>query len=474
MAGVTINVTPHQGRQMMFLGTKADIAIYGGAAGGGKTWSLLYDPLKWIIGKPIKGFSATIFRRTYPQITSQGGLWDESEVLYRNAGGIPKQSALTWYFPANNSEVAFRHMENEDSKYDYQGSQIPMIGFDQLESFTESQFFFMMSRNRSMCGVKPYIRATANPQVGWLADFLAWWIAPDGYADLERIGKIRYMARDGDKLVWGDSKDEVRDILGDQTAEPKSVTFIPASVYDNPSLLKIDPSYISNLKALSSIERERLLGDKVRGGNWKIRVEGGFVKRHWFQIVDAIPKGSTTVRAWDTASSIKKTSDFTVGTRMSKHDGLFYVEHVQRDKVLPSEVEKLMKHTAQSDGVETYIAWEEEGGSSGQIASSSFIKAMAGYPVKPIRISGDKLSRIMPFLAQAEAGNVRLVRGNWNEPWLSEFTGFPDGDHDDQVDSCSCAFNYLNHGIINPSVGAEANPNPHAGELSVDNEDVWH
>lgn len=457
-----MSLIPQAGRQTLFLESTADIAIYGGAAGGGKTWSLLFDPLTH---KNVPNYTATVFRRTYPQITTQGGLVDQARELYLPCGGVERQSGLEWTFPSS-ARIEFRHMDQESTKYDYQGAQICMIGFDQLEDFTESMFFFMMSRNRSMCGIKPYIRATANPAPNWLGKLIEWWLAPDGYADISKVGIKRWFRRIDDKIVWFDSKAEAG-------TDSKSFTFIASSVYDNKILMERDPSYVANLKSLTSVERQRLLGDKDRGGNWKVRVEGGFVKRHWFNIVDAVPAGATTVRGWDTASSIKKTSDYTVGTKMSKHDGMFYVHHVQRDKVLPSEVEKLMRHTAQADGIETYVAWEEEGGSSGQIASSSFVKALAGFPVKAIRVSGDKLSRAMPFLAQAEAGNVCLLRGAWNEEWLSEFTGFPDGDHDDQVDSCSCAFNYLTHGIINPSVGAEVNSNPHAGELSIDNEDVW-
>lgn len=471
-----INFKPHTGRQARFLASRADIAIYGGAAGGGKTWALLFDPLYWIIRKPTKGFSATIFRRTYPQITAQGGLWDESDTLYRPFGAIPRQSALTWTFPQTGAEIAFRHMENEDSKYDYQGAQIPMIGFDQLESFTDTQFFFMLSRNRSMCGVKPYIRATANPHHGWLADFLGWWLADDGYARLDRIGKLRYMTRDGNSIIWGDTPAEVQAQTGDANSMPKSVTFIPASVYDNPSLLKIDPSYVANLKALPSIDRQRLLGDAKRGGNWKVRIEGGFVKREWFPVVGAAPADGIAVRGWDLAATAKTTADWTVGTRITQKAGIYYIEQPVREKRMPSEVIKLIRHTSGCDGANVQIVIEQEGGSSGKITGAAIVQALAGYSIRPVPVSGDKVTRAMPFLTQAEAGNVRLVgepNAPWIKDWLNEFCAFPDGDHDDQVDSCSVAFNYLTHGILNPTGPM---PDERTGGLTenpVDNDALW-
>ena len=160
-----VRFTP-QPKQARFLETTADIAVFGGAAGGGKTWSLLYEPLYHIKNQD---FGAVIFRRTYPQITVEGGLWDESDRLYPFAGATSTKGSLRWQFPSG-STVVFRSMENEDDCRNFDGSQIPFIGFDQLESFTPKQFWYMLSRNRSTCGVKPYVLASCNPQPVKLAD----------------------------------------------------------------------------------------------------------------------------------------------------------------------------------------------------------------------------------------------------------------------------------------------------------------
>jgi len=151
-----IEIRPQAGPQENFLATEADIAIYGGAAGGGKTWALLLEPLRHIHNPE---FGAVIFRRTYPQIRSEGGLWSESSTIYPAMGGQPRESILDWTFPAG-GRIKFAHMQHEINRLDWQGAQIPLIEFDELTHFTKEQFFYMLSRNRSTCGVRPYIRAT--------------------------------------------------------------------------------------------------------------------------------------------------------------------------------------------------------------------------------------------------------------------------------------------------------------------------
>ena len=160
-----IIIRPQQGKQEMFLRSPADICIYGGAAGGGKTYALLLECLRHIDNKL---FEAVIFRQSRPQIMSAGGLYATSQEIYPHLGA---SSVLTpnvqWRFQSG-AKVTFAHMFYEKEKYNWQGSQIPLLMFDELVHFTESQFFYMFSRNRSTCGVRPYIRATPTAKAGWL------------------------------------------------------------------------------------------------------------------------------------------------------------------------------------------------------------------------------------------------------------------------------------------------------------------
>src|ERR1700709_1584215 len=134
MAGQSLK--PQEGPQEAFLATCADIALYGGAAGGGKTWALLLEPLRHV-GTP--DFGAVIFRRNSKQVRNEGGLWDESAKLYPLVGAKPQESILQWKFPSG-AKLKFDHLEHEKNKYDWQGSQIPLIGFDELTHFSKSQF----------------------------------------------------------------------------------------------------------------------------------------------------------------------------------------------------------------------------------------------------------------------------------------------------------------------------------------------
>jgi hypothetical protein len=265
-----IEIKPQAGPQTAFMATSADIAIFGGAAGGGKTYALLLEPLR-NISNPA--FGAVIFRRTSVQVRNEGGLWDESMRLYPNAGGKPHEYDLWWKFPSGAS-VSFAHLEHEKNKLDWQGSQIPLLCFDELCHFSEEQFWYMLSRNRSGCGVRPYVRATCNPDVdSWVARFIDWWINPDtGYIIPERSGVLRWFVRIGEEIIWADEPEELLIYTNPITGDPipaKSVTFIHSSLSDNKVLAREDPGYLANLMALPLVERERLLA-----GNWKIRWQG--------------------------------------------------------------------------------------------------------------------------------------------------------------------------------------------------------
>ena len=90
-------LAPQPGPQQPFLRSAADIAIYGGAAGGGKTWALLLEAVRH---QAVHDFTAVLFRRNYPQLTAPGGMWDESAKLLPLLGTTPNRSTLAWQFPS--------------------------------------------------------------------------------------------------------------------------------------------------------------------------------------------------------------------------------------------------------------------------------------------------------------------------------------------------------------------------------------
>ncbi len=369
MSQIRVRLQPQPGPQTIFHSTPADIALYGGAAGGGKTFSLLLEPVRHSMRNPK--FGGVIFRHEAVQIRNEGGLWDESVKLYAQLGAVPSQSTLKWVFPhpdfpddptKKGSRMKFAGLEHDKDVLKWQGSQIAYLGFDELTHFSEHQLFYMLSRLRSTSGVKPYVRATTNPDVNsWVRKFIDWWIGEDGFAIPERSGVVRWFIRLNDTLHWFDSKDAVHKMFGHgKEIQPKSFTFIASSVYDNKILMDADPGYLANLLALPKVERMRLLA-----GNWNIKASAGNIfNRSQFQIVKAIPpRTGRKIRYWDRASTKpnpdNKDPDWTRGVKLEELvDGRICVTHVASMRDTPGQVQSLVKNTATQDGSDCTIGQE--------------------------------------------------------------------------------------------------------------------
>lgn len=431
-------IGPQEGPQEAFLQTEADICLYGGSAGGGKSAGLLLEGTRHI---DVPAFSFTIFRRAIPQITNQGALWDESYKFYPHLGGVARNHDHSWQFPSG-ARGRFAHLEYEDTIYDYDGAQIPLIGFDQLEQFTEKQFFYMLSRNRTTCGIRPYIRATANPpprRDHWLRALVDWWIGPDGLPIKDRCGVIRYFVREDGKIRWVE-----KDYRDSEGIGPKSFTFIAAKLTDNPILMKLDPGYRANLASQGRTDRSRLLD-----GNWNAVNEGNLFKRSWFPIIEPfqVPKGIKKIRYWDRAatevSEKNPDPDFTAGALCGESQGVLYVFDMEHFQESPLGNENRIKKCAEVDGKTTPVFIEQEPGSAGKDVIDSYQRrVLKGYIMSGDRPTGDKIERSKPWRALAERGNVKLVRGNWNYNFLAEIESYPHGKKD-QVDAVSGAYKFL-------------------------------
>lgn len=444
---------PQAGPQQQFVEATADIVVYGGAAYGGKTWALLYKPLQHL--RSVPGFYAVLFRRTVTQLTKPGANWDESMSLYPRFGGLPTSHKHEWYFPGG-GKLKMDGLEYDSSVLDWQTAQVAALLFDELTHFTKKQFFYMISRNRSMCGVKPYVRAACNPDAdSWVAEFLAWWIDQDtGFAIPERAGVVRWFVRaENDALVWADTAEELVAMFG-PGCEPKSVTFIPAKATDNKIGMAKDPGYLANLKAQDAVERGRLLG-----GNWKIRAAAGLLfQRGWCRTLAAAPLDLQLARGWDLAGTPKTETndpDWTVGVKIGRRpSGVFVVTHVARFRATPFEVKSSIRHHAEGDGQECEISLPQDPGQAGKSQVADLISDLAGFNVRSSPETGDKVTRFSPFSAQAEAGNVEIVKGPWYDEFCSELEGFPDARHDDCADAGSRALRALTEGAAKPRVRA--------------------
>lgn len=436
-----------QPAQSQFLSSSADIAIYGGAAGAGKTYAILLEPL-YHYDNPQ--FSAVIFRRTYPEIKNPGGLWDVSFDIYPHCGGVPHESNLSWTFPSG-AKVKLSHLQHDKNRLAWQGAQIPLIEWDELTHHSEQSFWYLLSRNRSLSGVRPYVRATTNPDAdSWVADLIDWWIGGDGYPLPERSGVPRWFVRVGGELVWANSRDELVDAHPDTL--PKSLTFISATIEDNQILLQSNPEYRANLQALHPVERERL-----ERGNWRIRYEAGTVfDRSWFELVDSIPPSVEQVRGWDIAATdksiAKKGSFYTAGVKLVRVDGVTYVADCVWRQISPAEVPRWLGQIAAQDGPRCRVAYELEGGSESRIASETvFADALKNYNAKAVLPRGSKVERATPLATAAFQGKVRVLRSAWTDQFLAATQGF-DGSPkplvNDLVDAASLAYNQLIEGDL--------------------------
>ena len=406
--------------------------------------------------KNVPGFGCTIFRKNFNQIFAQGGLWDESMQIYQDVkGACPKFARGQWLFCNDKGEVlskvTFAHIEKDEDVHKWQGSQICELGFDELTHFTEKTFFYMLSRNRSACGVEPFVRATCNPDANsWVAKFIEWWIDQDtGYPIPERSGKIRWFIRRDEVLYWANTRQELWKQFNlktdEERSEPRSVTFIMSKLSDNKELMKVNPGYLANLKALSQIERERLLY-----GNWKIKAAAGlyFKRSQLGDVLETVPADVIQwVRCWDLAATEKDDKGdpaYTAGVLMGKRkNGRYVVADVVNKQMSASDVRKTIKLTAQSDRAaykRVRVRLPQDPGQAGKEQAESYIKFLSGFDVTTVAESGTKEARAEPMAAQWQAGNFDIVFGQWNEEYLLQLENFPDGKFKDMVDASANAF----------------------------------
>ncbi len=384
------------------------------------------------------------------QVRNEGGLWDTSMSLYAHAGLRPRESVLEWEHSPTRNTIKFAHLEHESSVLDWQGAQVPLVAFDELTHFTAKQFWYMLSRNRSTCGVRPYVRATTNPDAdSWVADLIAWWIDQDpasptyGQAIPERSGVVRWFARLNGELHWAGTPDELRE--RHPGSEPKSLTFVPSRLDDNPALTTRDPGYRANLLALDPVEHARLLH-----GNWKARRSAGTMfQRAWFPILDLAPEVKTVWRAWDFAATRPTTDnpdpDWTRGVKVGETpSGQLVVLDMVGLRDGPGEVDLLYDRTAQADGPRVLIHVPQDPGAAGVKAARDLVRRTpVGHHVRSERVTGDKVTRARTASARAHAGLISVVKADWNDAFFAELEAFPDGRHDDIVDALADAVNAL-------------------------------
>ena len=259
-------------------------ALYGGAAGGGKSDYLVAEALRQVNNRFYRGI---IFRREYPQLVD---LIDRSRELYKAAYPRARynESGHVWKFPSG-AKIYFAAMQYEQDRLKYQGRHFDFIGFDELTHFTEKQYTYLFSRARpSGPGTEVYVRATANPGGighGWVKSRFVSITTP------------------GTRVV---TDVVIHDPKGKEIKLSKDRIFIPSSVFDNPALLENDPGYLASLAIMPEAERNALLygdWDSFEGQvftEWKNDPEN-YETRQWTHVIEPfkIPSDWEIVRGYD-------------------------------------------------------------------------------------------------------------------------------------------------------------------------------
>jgi phage terminase large subunit-like protein len=435
--------TPNAGPQSLFLLDWSKEALYGGAAGGGKSIAILMAASQFL---HVPGYNALILRKSFGDLEKPGALLDiASQWWGPQLGNGVKFNAMKHQYvfdcpDGGKSSITFGYLDNENDRFNYQGGAYHFIGFDELTQFKERDYRYLFSRMRRIIDpdnplsiIPIRMRSTTNP----------------GGTGHEWVYK-RFIKR------W----EEWRKGLARQ---PKR-NFHPAVLDDNPQLDKED--YMESLEELDIVTRAQLLR-----GDWNIRPDGRMFSRGKFVPVtrEEVPDTKMRwVRFWDMAGTAPDPGmdpDFTVGMLVGKHTptGRYYIADMRRWRKNPDGNDTGMQLTALHDTRMVLEAVEQEPGSSGKTAifyynrgpfKDSRLKAVPASGksrgrtttvVSAAKTPPAKILAAGPASSRVDAGLVYFVEdGSYDtESMLSEIELFPDGEHDDVVDTFSGAVNLL-------------------------------
>lgn len=277
--------------------------------------------------------------------------------------------------------------------------------------------------------------AARSPERAWLILLATVRVPPDPMVWITTTPRgMRHWAYQF--FVKKDWPQEATELFGGDVP----VEWFHATIEENKE--HVDPGFYASLLTgyTGAFKRQEVYGEFVEEG-------GTLASRHWFEIVDKHPDTNRRVRFWDLAATEKRLAkedpDYTAGAKVSFANGIYYIEHIIRGQWSPDEVQRLIRRSAEIDTAKVWIGVEQEPGASGKALVAHYVRVLSGFHTKGFAPTGDKVARAMPWLGQAEAGNVKLIRGPWVEAFLDEVEEFPLGSHDDQVDAVSGAFQML-------------------------------
>lgn len=413
---------PHEPtvKQKAFLKYEGLEALYGGAAGGGKSDCLLMSALQYV---HIPGYSAILFRRNYTDLTLPEAILDRSHQWLDEVEGVKWQQSKSWWLFPSGARLAFGYLDKPNDHLRYKGMEVQFIGYDELTEIRREHYQYMFSRLRKPSGnvglsqVPLRVRSATNPAPNWVRER---FIENPYDADLEHTR-----------------------------------LFIPAGAKDNPFIDQ--KAYLRSLAQLTSVERARL-----EDGDWYAEEEGAMFSREWFNVIkpQSLPDEAfdNIVRYWDTASTepteSNKDPDWTVGALVSEHNGNIIIHDITRFRRNAGGVEAGIAKQAYIDGPSVKIRMEQEPGASGKMTIDHYARhVLLGYDFAGHTTIRNKEARANVWAGKAQRGEVLLVDDlQSGKPWIQKFldevvtfgsVNNTSGVHDDQVDAISGAFEHL-------------------------------
>lgn len=386
--------------QARFLADSSLESLYGGAAGGGKSEAMLIAALMYV---EDPDYAALLLRKTYKDLALPGAIMDRAHSWLVNTNARWQEDEKTWNFPSG-ATLTFGYLESENDKYRYQGADFRFIGFDELTQFTESQYQYLFSRLRKSvdCAIPLRMRAASNPGGvghGWVYQ--------------------RYI--------------KTPDI---------STKFFPAMYTDNPFLDHTE--YKKSLEKLDHITRAQLMD-----GNWDISPNNGLFKSEFFRYFDFVDNiihiqngivynlhECVIFQTCDPAVSTKSSADnFVLDTWAKTRDGkLFLLDKLILKLEGPDQINLF---------VQQYVKWKPAFQAIESIGVGKTIYQMLqreNLPIRELKADKDKWTRALPAAALLESGKIYFRRDLTNlYEFETELVSFPQGAHDDNVDSLSYA-----------------------------------
>jgi phage terminase large subunit-like protein len=438
---------PPYPKQRTFLELDAQEALFGGAAGGGKTESLIMSALQYV---DHPRYSAILMRRREVDLTKKNAILDRAREWFTGTAAKWDAKLGGFRFPSG-ATICFGHLTHLADREKWKGPEFQFVGIEELTDWSEEDYVFMFSRMRSVDAAVPTrMRANTNPGgVGheWVfnrfvrfARQLGTGVGYEDWRKGDRVGLACFESPPSAQVVAMARSLSVR---------AQGAHFVPAFAEDNPSLNRNE--YLMNLAQLDPVEFA-WYGE----GDWNATPSGEIFERGWLaNYLDVEPPDAQWCRYWDLAGTDPNAPDakskdpaFSAGVKvglqwMRSGAARVVISNVVRDRKKPADVELMVAATAECDGSEVDVVFEQEPGSAGIAVVNGYqLRTLLGFSVHADRKTGSKEEMWRPLAGLARAGGLWLVRGEWNDAFVKELVGLPAGKKD-QADAAAGGYAWL-------------------------------